>query len=196
MRNVQAMIDSMSLEKVQVSTLVPWNLNPREHGDDIDVLCKSIGSYGWTNPILAQRGTNRIMAGHGRFEAALRNNLLTVPVIFLDYDDNEAAAYTIADNALAENSSWNFDKLRTILDGFDIAGFDKGMTFLDSERMANLFPSEEDAAGTEYDEEIAVGVELDVAFRVKIPVASAEVFELQLKELLTKYPDATYKRSM
>jgi len=44
-------------------------------------------SFGFTNPILVQRGTNRVIAGHGRLLVAKKKGLADVPVIFLDLCD-------------------------------------------------------------------------------------------------------------
>jgi hypothetical protein len=138
MRNVQTMIDSMTLEKVPVSSLVPWEKNPRVHGDDIDTLCSSIGYFGWTNPILVQRGTNRIIAGHGRYQGALKKALEIVPVIFFDFNEQEAAAYTIADNATAERSEWDYTNLQEILADLKIEGFDLEFTGLEAAMLDEL----------------------------------------------------------
>jgi ParB-like chromosome segregation protein Spo0J len=129
-QSLQSMIDSMTLEKVSPESLVGWEQNPRMHGD-IEELMHSIGAFGWTTPILAQRGTNRVIAGHRRVQAALKRKLKAVPVIFFEFDDTQAAAYTVADNALAEQSKWDFSKLHEILDDLKIEGFDMDLTGLD-----------------------------------------------------------------
>lgn len=129
-RDIRAMIDSMTLEKVPPSSLVGWEENPRVHGD-INSLLASMGLFGWTAPILAQRTTNRVLAGHRRVKSAIQKGLQLVPVIFFDFTDTEAAAYTVADNALAEQSDWEMTKLKSILDELKIDGFDLDMTGMD-----------------------------------------------------------------
>ncbi len=128
-RNIQKMIESMTLEKVSPDTLSGWDQNPRVHGD-VDQLVKSIDGYGWTSPILAQRGTGRIVAGHRRVQAALKKRLKVVPVIFLDFTEEEAAGYTVADNATSDQSDWDFGKLNEILGDLKIKEFDIDLTAL------------------------------------------------------------------
>ena len=54
------------------------------------------------------RQTNQIVAGHGRYEAALVLGLETIPVITLDHPtEAQARGYLLADNKLAERSSWD-----------------------------------------------------------------------------------------
>lgn len=118
----------MEIKKVPLSLLNVFDLNPRKHGEDVDAIVKSIQRFGWTNPILVQKGTNRIIAGHGRAEAALKAGLKEVPVIELEMDDRDATAYTVADNKIAELSSWDQKALKEILVGLDDGAFDLELT--------------------------------------------------------------------
>lgn len=59
---------------------------------------------------------NVIIAGHGRYEAAQRLGLKTVPTVQLDHlSEAQVRAYRIADNRIAELSDWDEDVL-----GFEI----------------------------------------------------------------------------
>src|SRR5208282_5855984 len=52
--------------------------------------------------------TNRPAAGHGRLEAAPLAGLTEVPVIRLEHlSEQQAKAYTLADNKLTDRSSWD-----------------------------------------------------------------------------------------
>ncbi len=67
--------------------------------------------FGFVNPILT-RSDGRIIAGHARVPAALEAGLTEVPVIVLDHlSEAECRKLVIADNKLAENSSWNEERL-------------------------------------------------------------------------------------
>jgi len=48
--------------------------------------------------------------------------------------------------------------------------------------------------GTEYDETIAQGVELEATFKIKLPVAEADNFEQALDQLLEEFPQATKQK--
>lgn len=128
----------MEVKKVAVSKLNPWQGNPRVHAAELALLVKSVEHYGWTNPILAQTGTDRIIAGHGRLEAAKALGIKEVPVIYLDLADRDADAYTIADNRLSELSTWDKTLLKDILEDLDDGGFDLDLTGFDEAALEEL----------------------------------------------------------
>jgi EmrB/QacA subfamily drug resistance transporter len=78
-------------------------------------IARSIETFGFTAPILID-GMNRIVAGHGRLEAAKRLGLESVPVIRLEHlTDTQAKAYMLADNKLTDRSSWDDRKVAIVL---------------------------------------------------------------------------------
>lgn len=128
------------IEHWPLTRLSPYAHNARIHSaEQVAQIAESIRTFGFNNPILvdAQGG---IIAGHGRYAAAVKLGMETAPVILLDHlSDRERRAYIIADNKLAESSSWDTamlaGELQTLLDeefdigltGFDQAEFDKLM---------------------------------------------------------------------
>ena len=82
--------------------------NPRKHSRiQVRAIARSIDAFGFNAPVLVDK-RNQIVAGHGRYEAALLLGLETVPVISLDHlTEAQARAYLLADNKLAERSSWD-----------------------------------------------------------------------------------------
>ena len=79
-------------------------------------IARSIETFGFTAPILID-GMNRIVAGHGRLEAAKRLGLESVPVIRLEHlTDTQAKAYMLADNKLTDRSSWDDPKVAIVID--------------------------------------------------------------------------------
>lgn len=82
--------------------------NPREHSPaQSRAIAKSIQSFGFNAPILTDRN-GRVVAGHGRLEAAKLLGLEKVPVICLeDLTDAQAKAYMLADNKLTDRSSFD-----------------------------------------------------------------------------------------
>jgi DNA modification methylase len=94
------------------TSLKPDPANPRKHSrSQIRALAKSIKEFGFNAPILVDRH-RRIVAGHGRFEAAKLLGLAQVPAIFLDHlTETQARAYMLADNKLTDRSSWDDAKL-------------------------------------------------------------------------------------
>lgn len=128
----------MQVEKVEISKLKPWDRNPRKHAAELALVVKSIEHYGWTNPILVQRGTDRVIAGHGRIEAAKALGMAEVPVIYLDLNDQDADAYTIADNQLALLSEWDRVVLKDLLEELDTGDFDMDLTGFDEAALEEL----------------------------------------------------------
>ncbi|MEI9930297.1 MAG: DNA methyltransferase [Rhizomicrobium sp.] len=95
-----------------IDALAPHPLNPRIHGrQQIRGISRSFSSFGVNNPILTDKN-GRILAGHGRWEAAKLDGRTHVPVIRLDHlNEAQALAYMLADNKLSEQSSWNDGEL-------------------------------------------------------------------------------------
>ena len=138
---------------VPIRTLKPWAGNPRKHDEDIAGLVRSIEHYGWTNPILVQEKTQRVIAGHGRLEAAKQAGLKKVPVIYLRMTETDAAAYTVADNKLAENSRWDETALAAIMRQLQDETYDLSlMGFSDDDINLLLTAEEESLERTTLDE--------------------------------------------
>jgi DNA modification methylase len=94
------------------AALKPRATNPRTHTEkQIRQIADSIRQFGFTNPVLVD-GNDRVIAGHGRVEAAKRRGLKSVPTIRLeDMTEAEIRAYVIADNRLAETAGWDREVL-------------------------------------------------------------------------------------
>jgi ParB-like chromosome segregation protein Spo0J len=154
---MSAQTQTLKVEYVGMKQLKPYKGNPRKiQAKGIEKLQRSIEAYGFVNPILAQRGTNMIIAGHQRLKAAEDAGLDKVPVIFLDFDDTTARAYNIADNRLNEESEWDFTPLADMLQELDNGSFDLELTGFDLDEIEKLMNwTPEDVEFKEYDESCA-----------------------------------------
>ena len=96
-----------ALERLPVDQLRPWPRNARTHSrKQVRQIAESIRRFGFTNPVLID-GENRILAGHGRVEAARELGLATAPCLRIDHmSATEKRAYVLADNKLALNAGW------------------------------------------------------------------------------------------
>jgi DNA modification methylase len=146
----------LSLE-VPIGTLKPNPRNPRNHNSaHVEALGKSIDTFGFTAPILVDRG-GMIIAGHGRYLAAKQRGLKSVPVIRLEHlTPAQAQAYMLADNKLSDRSDWDEKLLAVHLreltelavdfeieaTGFEVAEIDMRLRALSVERN----PGEPDRA--------------------------------------------------
>jgi hypothetical protein len=104
------------IEQWKLAALSPYPKNPRRHSDaQIAQIAGSIAQFGFKSPILID-AKGSIIAGHGRYLAALKLGLETAPVIILDHlSEIEKRAYLLADNKLAELSDWDDDTLASEL---------------------------------------------------------------------------------
>ena len=68
---VAAQREPLKVQYVDIDSLKPFEGNPRTISEKgLEKLQRSIEEYGFVNPILVQRGTNMIIAGHQRIKAA------------------------------------------------------------------------------------------------------------------------------
>lgn len=106
--DVEAHWPADRVERWPIDELVPYARNARLHSaEQITQVAGSIKAFGWTIPVLcAEDGT--IIAGHGRVLAAKQLGIDSVPVMVArGWSDAQRRAYTLADNRLAENASWD-----------------------------------------------------------------------------------------
>jgi ParB-like chromosome segregation protein Spo0J len=96
-----------------VGDLIPDPRNARTHPKrQIEQIQASIEAFGFTNPILAD-AEGRIIAGHGRLQAARAMGLAEVPTIILTgLSEAEKRALRIADNKIALNAGWDLEILQ------------------------------------------------------------------------------------
>ena len=105
------MAKAIKVEYVPLSTIRPYENNPRKNDKAIAAVTNSIVEFGFLNPIIVD-GDRIIICGHTRFLAAQRLRMDTVPVIVADdLTEEQAAAFRIADNKTSEIATWDMDKL-------------------------------------------------------------------------------------
>ena len=99
-----------------LESIVPDSSNPRKHSpEQVRAIALSIEAFGFNAPILVDKA-NRVVAGHGRLEAAKRLNLAEAPVIRLEHlSKQQAKAYMLADNTLTDRSSWDERRVAIVL---------------------------------------------------------------------------------
>lgn len=138
MPRAQQQPDQVRIEYVPLAEVQKYPRNPKRH--DEGVLQESIDRFGFTNPLLVDETTGQLAAGHGRLERLVdmkakglappkRINVAKggewlVPVIrgVGFKDDNELAAYVVADNRTVELGGWDNKLLADILTDFKNTG--------------------------------------------------------------------------
>ena len=136
-----------------ISSLTPWDKNPRHNTEAIEQVRKSIERFGFSSPIIARQQDRVIIAGHTRHQAALKMGLDKVPVRFLDLDPAQARALALADNKLGEVAEWDDGMLAEVLAELEAESVDlDGLGWSDEELSALLeAPDDDSAAAVEPD---------------------------------------------
>lgn len=124
-----------------IAGLQPYEKNARTHSTaQVEQLCRSITEYGFTNPLLIDE-QSRIIAGHGRMQAALALRMTEVPCIILSgLTDAQRRALILADNKIALNSGWDVKLLTEELADLKTEGYDLTLTGFSLEEIDALTP--------------------------------------------------------
>lgn len=128
-----------------IGSIRPHPRNPRKNDDAVPRVAASIERFGFAAPIVCQRSTRTILAGHTRHKAALSLGMQEVPVRFVDLSDDDALAYVLADNRLGEIADWDEEALAEdlrLLTAVDMDPLLLGFDEREVERLLRL-PDEE-----------------------------------------------------
>ena len=98
-------IRSKEIELVPLNLLIPYEKNMHKHSDEqIERLCHLIRYQGFRDPLIVQKGTNIIAAGHGRWLAAKKLEMEKVPVVYQEFESEEQFyAFVVSHNAIGKN---------------------------------------------------------------------------------------------
>src|SRR5215471_138497 len=107
----------------RIDELKPDPNNARRHSKkQIRQIGESIKAFGFNVPLLIDRYGN-VIAGHGRLAAARELDMTEVPTLCLDHLTREQArAFMIADNRLAEIATWDDSLLAQQLKDLSLLG--------------------------------------------------------------------------
>lgn len=118
-----------------LSEIRPYEGNPRINEAAIEPLIISIQQFGFLVPLVVDKD-GVIITGHTRYEASKRLKLEEVPVIFATHlDDAQVRAFRLADNRLAQNSTWDEDLLQQELVHIQNMGFNLQFTGFSKEEL-------------------------------------------------------------
>lgn len=103
-------MDELKVEMMTIDDLIPYEDNTKLHDEpQIEKIKNSITRFGFNDPIAIDEKSKIIIAGHGRYLAAVELNLGTVPTIKLGHlSEEKRRLYAIAHNKLTANTG--FDK--------------------------------------------------------------------------------------
>ena len=116
----------MDIVMMKTDELIPYENNPRNNAEAVDVVAKSITEFGFKVPIVVD-AENVIVTGHTRHLAAQKLKLKEVPVIVAsDLSDDKIKAFRLADNKTSEFASWDEELLLSELAGIEMNMEDLG----------------------------------------------------------------------
>ncbi len=143
----------IQIELWPIDRLVPSEANPRTHShEQVAQIAASIEQFGFVNPILVG-ADGKIIAGEGRYRAALTLCLRKVPVIRLEHlSEIQRSALAIVDNQLPLNAGWDEQMLRQQLAALKEADFDLALLGFDDVELARQLAEDQAAGVTDEDE--------------------------------------------
>jgi len=118
-----------AVETVPLEKLMLDPANARLHNvQNIDALKSSLTSFDQPEPVIVRRADNVVISGNGRLQAMRELGWTTAQVIYVDWPEDKARAYSLAANRTAELAEWDNVVLQdhiAALDGteFDVADF-------------------------------------------------------------------------
>lgn len=128
----------MKVEMRDISTVKPYEKNPRINDAAVDAVAESLKEFGFRQPLVVdEHGV--IVCGHTRWKAAKKLGLATVPVhVARDLTEAQIKAYRLADNKSAELAEWDYDLLPIELGELKADGFDLELLGFDQNELAKL----------------------------------------------------------
>ena len=127
----------LRIEHIPVDDLHPDPSNPRRIDDtELDALTESIRAFGFVDPVIGRRKDQRVIGGHQRLLAARRLGLQTVPVIFVDLDDDLAHLLKLALNRIS--GDWDEDLLARVLADLNDGQLDLRLTGFGDDELKTL----------------------------------------------------------
>jgi DNA modification methylase len=129
---------TMNIELRDISTIRPYEKNPRLIDKAVDPVAASIKEFGFRQPIVVD-GDNVIIVGHVRYRAAQKLGLAKVPVhVATDLSAEQVRAYRLADNKSAEISEWDVNILPIEISELKATGFDMGVLAFSDKELTQL----------------------------------------------------------
>lgn len=156
----------MRIDYLPITSVKPYQNNPRNNKDAIDKVADSIKAFGWQQPIVVD-GNNIIIVGHTRYQAAQKLGLSTVPVLVAsDLSPEQVKAYRIADNKVGEIAEWDNDLLKIEFNDLQDMHFDLSLTGFDKTEI-DQFLIDPESIENDTDPQIERAAELRKHFAVE-----------------------------
>ena len=125
----------MKIEQVKISKIKPYEKNPRQNDNAVEIVARSIKEFGFKVPVILDK-KGEIVAGHTRVKAAKKMGMEEVPAIYAkDLNEKQIKAFRIMDNKTNEYSTWDEELLVEEFKFLKKAGFDLELTGFTKEEV-------------------------------------------------------------
>jgi ParB/RepB/Spo0J family partition protein len=92
-------LEQLKIVYVDIESIQPNEYNPnRQSEHDFELLCRSMREDGFTQPIIVQEATNKIVDGEHRWRAAHKLGFKTIPVVFVNMTPEQMRIATLRHN--------------------------------------------------------------------------------------------------
>lgn len=97
----------------------PWNhrIHPQQQAEAVDA---SLDRIGWITPVIVNRTTGRVIDGHLRVAEAISRDEATVPVVYVELDEDEERLAIATFDAIADMAGIDRDALRANVVDLDL----------------------------------------------------------------------------
>ncbi len=122
-----------------LSTIKPYDRNPRKNKDAVPVVRESIRQFGFKVPVIID-SDGVIICGHTRVLAAKELGMTEIPcVIADDLTEEQIRAFRLADNKVGEMAEWDMDLLPLELADIMLPMTDFGFETISDEDFSENF---------------------------------------------------------
>jgi len=126
---------SLEIEYLEIEKIKPYEDNPRQNDDAVEIVARSIKEFGFKVPVILDK-KGELIAGHTRIKAAMQLGMTEVPAIYAkDLNEKQIKAFRIMDNKTQEYSIWDDELLVKEFKFLKKAGFDLELTGFTNEEV-------------------------------------------------------------
>lgn len=191
---------------VAIEDITPYDNNPRLNDEAVEKVKESIEEFGFLVPLVLD-GDGVIITGHTRFLALKELGKKNISAIYATHlTEEQVKAYRLADNKVAEFSTWDEAKLAEEMQQLQSMGVDLSTTgfskaeldclcgFVDEDSLDDLdYAAVCGAVSVEQKRSVGLTVSFNMGstFKFKVPVDKYLEWEKQMLERFGTQTDAT-----
>ena len=137
---VHGIVDQLLAAAVPMRSISLDPKNERTHSrQNLDAIRSSLVKYGQREPIVVNRRTGCIEAGHGRYIVMSELGWTHAAAVLVDDDPKAASGYRVAANRSAELAEWDDEKLLATLSELGDSAIDLGFTDAEIKKIEKSF---------------------------------------------------------